>query len=162
MSTQVKGLRQALTALGKIDKEAQKEAKREMRSALKPAQADARSKVPLKPPLSGWSSTSRIGWSARARTGVQISISSKRDRAGRIRLAALVQRQAAGAIFDMAGRKSGGATASGRQLIAQLNARFGRPSRSLWPTVEQHRPQIERDLDTALRRVQDRINRELA
>jgi hypothetical protein len=63
-------------------------------------------------------------------------------------------------LFDMAG-KAGGTTPQGQRMIAALNARFGKPSRVMWPTYENH----SSDVQDAVRRIVDdlmnQVNREL-
>lgn len=63
-------------------------------------------------------------------------------------------------LFDMAG-KAGGKTKQGEQMIRVLTARFGKPSRVMWPIYEQKRPSIEdavrRIVDDLMRRVNDEM-----
>ena len=67
-----------------------------------------------------------------------IKIKQGKRRKGMVYSALLQMRQesAAGAIFEMAGRKSSGKTLSGRQFIYNLNSRNKRAGRSIYAAVD--------------------------
>jgi hypothetical protein len=72
------------------------------------------------------------------------------DRSGTIRLLTLKQTNAAGAVFDMAGRSSGGTTPQGQNMIRVLNDRFQGASRSMWKGAEAALPEIEQLVSDAI------------
>lgn len=166
----VQGVTGALTTLRKLDPEFQKQVKKDIRAAAKPLQQKAREYVPLEPPLSGFSRSwtrstggTVAGWNARGKTRnkVVIKTGGKRRSDGSYLLVAVVQTDAMGAIYDMAGRKSSGNVASGAAMIRNLNRIHG-ASRGMWPAAEQELPHIQQVVGGILDTVSARLTKELA
>ena len=166
----VQGVTGALTTLRKLDPDFQKQVKKDIRAAAKPLQQKAREYVPLKPPLSGFSRSwtrstggTVAGWNARGKTRnkVVIKTGGKRRPDGSYLLVAVVQTDAMGAIFDMAGRRSSGHTPAGQAMISNLNKIHG-ASRGMWPAAEQELPHIQQVVGGILDTVSARLTRELA
>lgn len=157
-----------------LDPELAKAYNREVYAIGRPVRDRARSLVPTEPPLSGWS-TKRAGtaawsgdraWSKRARTGITVkrgSPSGARSKAGRRPLLYLEQKDAAGAIFDMAGRSRAYTRgARGQQFNRALTERYGRPSRSLYTAVFIEKRNTTRALQSITDRVTIDVSRRLA
>ena len=102
------------------------------------------------------------GWNSRGKTRnkVVIKTGGKRRSDGSYLLVAVVQTDAMGAIYDMAGRKSSGNTPAGRAMIANLNKIHG-ASRGMWPAAEQELPAIQQVVGGILDTVSARLTKEL-
>lgn len=166
----VEGVTAALKTLRQLDAEFQKQVKKDIRAAAKPLQQKAREYVPLEPPLSGFSRSwtrstggTVAGWNARGKTRnkVVIKTGGKRRRDGTYLLVAVVQTDAMGAIYDMAGRKSSGNVASGAAMIRNLN-KIRSASRGMWPAAEQELPHVQQVVRGILDTVSARLTKELA
>lgn len=143
-SAKVTGAKDVLKALKDLDPELRKETQAEMRRAVAPMQAAARDYVPSKPPLSGWRATGRLAWTNKARTGIKTRIGGRYSKtANSWPLVTLIQSDPAGSVFDIAGRSSSGRDPRGQNLIAVLNARYGRASRSMWRAAEKTLPEVQ-------------------
>jgi len=64
-------------------------------------------------------------------------------------------------LFDMAGRGNGGLSPNGARMIAALNARYGKPSRVMWPTYEKHSGDVQDAVQRIVNDLMTRVNREL-
>lgn len=158
----VNGVAATIKELGRIDPELAKAARARLKETAAPLVAAARQLVPAPSPLSRWKAGGRIGWEAgRARSAITAKPSTAAPRGRRIKLLSVVQANPAGAVFDMAGRASGGRTPQGQAFIRNLNARYGTASRAMWRAAEQTRPQVEQALQTAVRDVEDTLSRRL-
>lgn len=62
-------------------------------------------------------------------------------------------------IFEMAGRESSGKTPQGRQMIATLTSRYGKPGRILWNAYDKNRDQVDKELVKLVERVMAAVNR---
>jgi hypothetical protein len=107
-----------------------------MKKAADPLVNEARSLVPTAKPLTNW-----YGWKggytpAKVKRGIKVSQrnTAQRTRSGQqqetIKLLSLVQTNAAGAIYDIAGRANGAGRNSegaprGRAMIEKLNEQLG-------------------------------------
>lgn len=168
MAAQVEGVRETLRELGKVDKSLRRAVGKQIRSAAAPLQAGARSKLPDSP-LSNWT-TGRYAYDAgAARSGVIIKLGGGRGPSGGggvigsasvIPLVTMQQKNAGGAVYDMAGRRSSGKSPQGRAFIAGLN-RSGQASRSMWPAAEEQRPAVEKAVVAAIRDMERVTNERL-
>lgn len=161
------GLAATLKTLRHVDPELRKQTMREMKTAAKPMQATARALFPAAEPLNNWGNW-RGGYDiSRVRSGVKVSFKGTRARnRDVIPLLTLRQVNAAGVIFDMAGRKKGKGRGSenkkrGREMIDKLNRSGADASRAMWPAAEKHLPGVRRDLERAVESMTATINREL-
>lgn len=161
LSLEVVGVKQALRDLGRLEPDARKLLQKDFKEQLRPLADRARDHLPAEPPLSGMTS-GRLAWSKKSRSGVKIATSGRNRRTGTLTVAALVNTDAAGSVFDIAGRRRSGRTAAGRVFVRQLTSRFGRPSRSLWPTAERNQDLIEQAVSDLVGRVEAELNRRLA
>lgn len=145
------GVASSITELGRIDPELAKAARVRMKEAANPMVAAARGFIPTGSPLSGMSRGKRLGWStARVRAGITAKVSTKPARNGYIPLLSVIQKNPAGAMWDMAGRRSNGNTAAGRNMVKVMQERNGGASRSMWPAAEATTLTVEENLRIAI------------
>lgn len=178
VAAEAEGLAGAIRTLGKVDGELKKQLVKEMKQAGEPLVATARALVPAASPLTNW-----YNWTtpkgreigpfipSKAKRGIKISQrnTAQRGSDGRreqtIRLLALVQTNAAGAIYDMAGRANGSGRDSegeqrGREMIKKLNS-FAESSRTLWPAAEKELSNVQQAVKDAIQALEDELNAEL-
>lgn len=187
MSVKVVGLSETLREIQKIDKEAVKEIRKDFRRIAKPAIADIRWFMPDKTPLSRMSAERKSGRLAydgrRADSRIGAYISSARPRKGATKtttsLFRIEERDPAGSIIDMAGKKSAGGNQSRRVLrngerrvlhypqtfIENLRQYGGtrfehpKPSRAMWPGVEKSLPGMVKETQKSIDDMMARLNR---
>jgi hypothetical protein len=97
---------------------------------------------------------------SKARSGVRVKVdTSKRLNRGPARpvgIVAVKQTNAAAVIFDMAGK------ATDNNLSQNLSARFGQPSRVMWPAAESLLPEVHRQMVELTNQVERFVQAELA
>ena len=181
------GIKETVDALKEFDKSAVRKFNKVINTELANAERDAHGIVrgignsQTDTPMSGWrsydaanpqrSSRGGAGWPA-WNTGTVIAGIRKTKAQGKVRrdyttsAGALVNKSAAGAIFEIAGRKSGGSSgrSQGQQFMRTLSARFKPASRLIWRVVDKDRAKIEANvkkaLDEAKAELQKHLNRE--
>ena len=181
------GIKETVDALKEFDKAAVRKFNKVINTELAGAERDAHgivrgiSNSQTDTPMSGWrtynaanprrSSRGGAGWPG-WNSGEVIAGIRKTKAQGKVRrdyttsAGALVNKSAAGAIFEIAGRKSGGtiARSSGGQFMRTLSARFKPASRLIWRVVDKDRAKIEANvkkaLDEAKAELQKHLNRE--
>ena len=171
VAAEAEGVADAIRTLGRVNKELKKELVRSMKKAADPLVNEARSLVPTAKPLTNW-----YGWKGgyvpgKVKRGIKVSQrnTAQRTRSGqqqeKIKLLSLVQTNAAGAIYDMAG-KAGGAgkgsenAARGQAMIRKLDE-SRTASRTLWPAAEKRLGDVQDAVIAAIADVEDTINREM-
>jgi hypothetical protein len=163
------GIKETLDALKAFDKDAVRRFNKVINNELTSAQNDARNSVDLisnsktNTPMSGWRTTDAInptktrggkGWPGWDREVVKAGI-KKTKAQGKVRrdyttsAGALVNESAAGAIFEVAGRRTPG-SGTGVSFINTLTQRFGFASRTIWRTVDRDKPRIVANVNQAL------------
>lgn len=157
-SIQVLGLKDALAELKRVEPTLRKELTRSIKGDAAPLVNAARALVPTGAPLSGMR-TGKFAWSAKARSGIGIKMGGK-SRGNEYTILSLRQNNGVGQIFDMAG-KAGGRSPRGEQFIANLTARYGRPSRSMWPAAERELPAVVDAVQATIQDALGEINRRL-
>lgn len=153
----------------------------ELKQAVAPVIADAKRLIPSDSPMSGWRTTAAkngrsrggAGWpawdSSRAKGGIVWRKGkpkgSNSPRIGRVAYS-LQSKDAAAAIFEIAGRRSTGKQGmshnpnAGRRFIDTLNQRHGTASRALWESWDRHRSGTNRDIVAAINKAEtDLTNR---
>ena len=183
------GIKETVDALKEFDKSAVRRFNKVINTELANAERDAHgiargiSNGKTDTPMSGWrsydaanpqrSSRGGAGWPA-WNTGTVIAGIRKTKAQGKVRrdyttsAGALINKSAAGAIFEIAGRKSGGSSgrSQGQQFMRTLSARFKPASRLIWRVVDKDRAKIEANvkqaLDEAKAELQKHLNREQA
>ena len=158
------GVKETLTALKKFDEEAVKGFNKVLSAELRGARDEARNKVDTigssqtDTPMRGWrkveptnpraSSRGGKGWPAWDSGAIKTGIVSTRAQ-GKVRAdyttsaGALLNKSAAGAIFEVGGRLGG----SG-QFRQNLNW-FGKASRLIWWSVDKNKAEINRKIEDA-------------
>ena len=178
------GIKETLDALKEFDKDAVKRFNKVINTELAGAQRDAKNLISEDPPMSGWRKTDPIkgktrggagwpGWNA----GEIKSKITKTKAQGKVRgdyttsAGALLNKSAAGAIFEVAGKKASGtkamtAQSSSGQFLRTIGNRFGKASRVVWRVVDKDRNKIEANVNRALEQakadLQKHLNRERA
>jgi hypothetical protein len=134
----VTGLRDLKRALTKVAPDLKKEMDKRIRIAIQPVRTKAQGSVPVAP-LSGWGTSgqgkwaTRLGWnSAVVRQGIKINQGAGRKKGSAVLTAWRISNMnPAGAVYELAGRKSTGDTPQARAFINGLT-RSARPSRLIW------------------------------
>lgn len=104
ISAQVVGVKEMFALLKTTDKKLVRQTQAAMRTAASPLVAQARSITPAVAPLSGWAHNGRVGWKqSDVMSGLKVSIGGARV-GTTWPLLRLVQKSAAGQIYDLAGR----------------------------------------------------------
>lgn len=165
MDIKVEGLAQMFRDLGRIDPELRKAAVKNVYAVGRIIQNDARGRVPASPPMSGWArrrgQRGRWVWTpGQTRSRIRVKVSTGSAKRDEIRLVRVIQSDAAGSIYDMAGRKSSGRSRQGQQFVRNLN-RKGRASRTMWPAAEANKDEVERALREAIDDMADTLNRRM-
>ena len=144
------GIEETLEGLKKFDKDAVKRFNKVLNDVLTDAERAARGFVKADPPMRGWKTTDPLkpkkttrggaGWPAYNQGVIQQGI-RKTKAQGKVRsdyttsAGALINNSAAGAIIEVAGRKTGG-TGTGIQFIRNLTDEIKNPSRLIWQAVD--------------------------
>lgn len=182
------GIKETLDALKEFDKDAVKRFNKVINNELAGAERDAKALISAvagynddNTPMSGWRKadaakprkTTRggAGWPGWDTAAIQTGI-VKTKAQGKVRkdyttsAGALLNKSAAGAIFEIAGKKTkaGFGGGSGAQFLRTLGNRFGKASRVVWRVVDKDKAKIEanvnRALDQAKVDLQNHLNRE--
>lgn len=157
VSVSVVGVRETLAALGELDPKLKRATLAEMRKAAGPMTAAISAALPSDAPLSGMS-RGRLAWGpddtkAVAKTG------GRKSRARNSWPLLTVRAVGAGAsLFDMSGKGSRGKTPSGATMIGALTARYGAPSRAVWPAAEQAAPAVNAAVERAVDKAAADVN----
>ena len=126
-----------------------------------------RSDVPLTPPLSGFANKSKTQWKKNEPKNIKVKIDTRRARNRNMAKGAQyeslgvvkIRAMSAGlSVFDMAG-KNGAKTTRGEAMVQALQARFGNPSRIMWPNAEKHAEEVEVNLEAVVRKVEREYKR---
>lgn len=169
------GLDETLSALEAFDKQAVKAFNKVINTELGKAKDNARALVPRETPMSGWKTTDPIkprkstrggmGWPAWDYSSIAGGIVSTKAQ-GRVsrnyktNAGALKNTYSAGAIFEVAGRKTSG-NGTGVKFIENLNKRFGKASRLIWNVVDKDGDNIRKNVAQALEDAKKRLQAEL-
>jgi len=152
LRTEFVGAADAIKALRKIDPDLRKQFTKDVKQIAQPIVSAAQNAYPAEY-LSGmtrkWAPRGRpiMPYSQKkARSGVQARVDTKR---GATAVIAVVQRDAAATIIDMAGKRNA-------NPLATALDRFGKPSRVMWRAYER----TSLDIQFELRQLIDKINRE--
>ena len=158
----ISGIKETIESLKKFDKDAARRLNKVINDELGLAESAARAKVTDAPPMSGWRTVPAAkgrtrggqGWPAWEPTAIRQGIKKTRVE-GKVRsdyttsAGALVQKTAAGAIWEVAGRRSGG-SGTGRNMIGVLNDRFKGASRGIWAVVDKDADKIRNNVRKAI------------
>lgn len=177
LDVQIFGVRDALAELRTIDPKARSAAVREVKRDLAGLLEPARKTYPATTGLRGWSRGGRLGYDeAKVRAGVQVVVGGRTPKgAKRFPIVTIVQKNAGGALFSLAGMQKGAQSVRGKkdrlgrpyskeQSIAFLNAvtaENGRAQRGLWKAREEIRDSAGESIGVALDKVTKQVNRRL-
>lgn len=139
MDVVVYGYKDTMKALRSISPDVAKQFTKEIRDAITPVQTLARSKVPQQA-MRNWDDrgsglwSDRLGYNAaKIRRGISIRQGGRGRRGTGVSVGwKLTNKNAAGAIFEIAGRKSSGRTLAAIAFRSKLSYEGGRPSRLIW------------------------------
>ena len=155
--TEFVGVADAIKALRRIDPDLRKQFTRDVKQITRPIVTAAQNSYPEEY-LSGmtrrWAPRGRPVFPyepRKARSGVQTKVDTRRDARAVI---AVIQRDAAASIIDMAGKRNG-------NPLATALDRFGKPSRVMWPAAERNQSAVERELSDAVTAVMRQVSEEL-
>ena len=170
------GIKETLDALKAFDKDAVKRFNKVINSELSGAETEARGLVKDKPPMSGWRKSDPAkgrtrggaGWPGWDASKIQGGI-VKTKAQGKVRgnyttsAGALLNKSAAGAIFEVAGRKTKGSAGrtSGAQFLRTIGNRFGKASRLIWRVVDKDSDRIQANVKKALDEAKAELNKHL-
>jgi hypothetical protein len=173
------GIKETLDALKQFDKNAVKRFNKVINTELAGAERDAKGLITEDPPMSGWRKADAArgktrggagwpGWNA----GEIKSKITKTKAQGKVRgdyttsAGALLNKSAAGAIFEVAGRQASGtkkmfAQTSSGQFLRTLENRFKKASRVVWRVVDKDRSRIEANVARALEQAKADLQKHL-
>ena len=172
------GIKETLDALKEFDKDAVKRFNKVINTELAGAQRDAKNLIDEDPPMSGWRKSDAAkptktrggaGWPGWNAGEIKSKITKTRAE-GKVRkgdfttsAGALLNKSAAGAIFEVAGRKTkaGFGGGSSQQFLRTLGNRFGKASRVVWRVVDKDRARIQANVAKALNDAEKQLQREL-
>lgn len=151
------GVKETLRELNKMEPELAKQIKKDVKQITASVVADAKSAVPGTV-ISGFSRNWQGGRltpfsSENVRKSIGTRFSNRKR--GAVAVFAVVMKSPIGEVFDMAGRSSA------NNLASQLENRFGRASRIMWPAYERNQGQVEQDLQTVVDVIQRETNSRL-
>jgi len=167
------GLKEALRELNKIDKVARRQITKDYQEIVSPVITEARVLTPTKPPLSGM----QYSWKPGGRAGVFPWQDNKSDRAMKAFVSGKKPRSFGGftsglatfgirwnhpdaLVVEMSGRGPV-PTERGRQMVAELSARYGMPGRFLWKAYLRHQDDVlanvEKLIKDVMRQIEDRL-----
>jgi uncharacterized protein YfaP (DUF2135 family) len=174
------GIKETLDALKEFDKDAVKRFNKVINTELAGAERDAKGLIDEDPPMSGWRKADAIrgktrggagwpGWNA----GEIKSKITKTKAQGKVRkgdyttsAGALLNKSAAGAIFEVAGRQASGtkkmfAQTSSGQFLRTLENRFKKASRVVWRVVDKDKDRIQANVARALEQAKADLQKHL-
>lgn len=137
LTVQTEGVRHALAELRRIDPTLQRQARADLKAAGSKLTARPKANYPLTPPLDNWSTRGRLGYSpGRVRAGVQAVVGGRVPRGSTVApVITIVQRNAGGALYDIAGLRGGSrgnGSPQGQAFIRNLDGKYGPAQRGLW------------------------------
>lgn len=177
LTVNVLGLRETLRALDQMDGRSRRGVRNELRNVADKVATSGQSRVNPQG-LSGWGRW-KGGYDARIiRSGIRVTtVTQKRHGSYERSYVAVLNSTAAGAIWEVAGRKSKGrlprrrtragrviGRGNGRAFVAAIKARDGEASRTVWRAFDQAdktyiRENFWRLMERESRRTQSQINR---
>lgn len=178
------GIKETIDALKEFDKDAVKRFNKVINSELASAETSSRIIVSrvnnthgTGTPMSGWrqnnatkptSTRGGAGWPgwnpAEIAAGIVKTKAQRRVRGDYTTSAgALLNKSAAGAIFEVAGRKTKGSAdrTSAAQFMRTLTNRFGKASRAIWSVVDKDAARIQKNVANALEEAKKELNSHL-
>jgi hypothetical protein len=162
----IKGIAPTLRELAAVDKKLAAELRKELYAAAQPVANKAKELVP-DPALSGWTKTDwprdGVRWdTVKVRKGIRVAArTTSRRKFVTSNWVGILNTDAAGAIYELAGRRNGNNPLD----RALRNKGLGGASRLVWRAWDAVGPEtqrkIERDLERAITRIESEANRRL-
>jgi len=166
------GLKDDLRVLQELDKKLRRQITKDFALIVEKPVQDAKRNVPQKPPLSGmaWQWKTRSGfemfpWNGNlGQQGIKPFVSGKKPKTFQgvtknLAVFGIRWSNARATVLDMS---RNGATDRGTSMIRQLNQRFGKASRIMWPAYEKHKIDVENEVRTlvdSVAKTADRLTR---
>ena len=159
-TTEIYGLKQALAELQKIDSKTKFKAVNQIKAGGAAMVQEVGARYPDMPPLPGMAPTrkggARLAYDPKkVRKGVQIQVGG-RARNGSSPLVTLIQKDAGGALFDIAGLRD-----QSSQFVKKLDLGFGKAQRGMWRARAYIYGQATKDILAAIEQVLAQVNRNL-
>ena len=162
VSTEVYGIKSAIKELKKIDPIYRKQLDKDAAQIAQPVVDAAKSAYPVEF-LSGmqfkWSQKGKVKFpytQKAAQRGVQVKVDTSKKNKGTI---VITQKNPAAALIDMAGKGEGKGTRG--ENFVRLMAKFGSPSRIMWPAYDAKAPQIEQNIADLVETIMEKVNRNI-
>lgn len=162
----IKGIQPTLRELAAVDKKLAAELRKQLYQAAQPVAAKAKELVP-DPALSGWTRSDwprdGVRWNTtEVRKGIRVAVRTTMRRKFLVsNWIGILNMSAAGAIYELAGRRNGNNPLD----KALKNKGLGQASRLVWRAWDAIGPEtqrsIARDLDRAIARIESEANRRL-
>jgi hypothetical protein len=158
--TEISGLKAALVELGKLDSKTKFKAMNKIKAAGAEMVNEVSNRYPEQLPLSGMAPSKKGGTRLaydvkKVRKGVTIQVGG-RSKNGNIPLVTLIQKNAGGAFFDLAGLRDGGS-----QFVKDLDGRYGKAQRGMWRSRAYIYGQATKDILDAIQEVMAQVNRKI-
>jgi mRNA-degrading endonuclease RelE of RelBE toxin-antitoxin system len=158
--TEISGLKAALVELGKLDSKTKFKAMNKIKAAGADMVNEVSNRYPEQLPLSGMAPSKKGGTRLaydvkKVRKGVTIQVGG-RSKNGNIPLVTLIQKNAGGAFFDLAGLRDGGS-----QFVKDLDGRYGKAQRGMWRSRAYIYGQATKDILDAIQEVMAQVNRKI-
>jgi len=159
-STEIYGLKAALAELNKLDSKTKFQAVNKIKASGSEMVNRVSATYPDKAPLSGMApgrkTAGRLSYDPKkVRKGVTIQVGGRSVK-GTIPLVTLTQKNAGGAIFDIAGLRD-----SSSVFVRNLNAYYGKAQRGMWREAKFIYGQATQDILKAIEEVLASVNRKL-
>ena len=159
-STEIYGLKAALAELGKLDSKTKFKAINQIKSSGATMVERVKETYPPVAPLSGMRPSKKGGTRlaynpTNVRKGVNIQVGGRRQGTS-IPLVTLIQKDAGGALFDIAGLRD-----NSSQFVSYLNNTNGLPQRGMWRERSYIYGQATQDILQAIEQVLAQVNRKL-
>jgi hypothetical protein len=170
----IEGVKETLKVLNKFDSTLRKQFNNQFKEAVQPTVEAAKANVPSQPPLSGWERNwkGKPLWDGEKEDRrIRLKINTRRVRLKTIERgmvydnvgAIVVQATGRGlAVFDMAGRRGEPSTVRGDLMVKNLNDRWRKASRAMWPAAEETQDQVTRNCIPIVKRAELEAQRLLA
>jgi hypothetical protein len=170
-SLELVGVKEALRELNKMDKKARLQITRDYKAIVSPIIQEAQAATPVKPPLSGmeysWKPGGRAGvfpWQDnKSDRSMKAFVSGKRPRVHGPFVSGLTTfgirwTNPDALVIEMSG-KGPVPTAKGKQMVADLNRRYGLPGRFLWKAYLRHEDKVIAGVQEIISDLMRQVNR---
>lgn len=170
------GIREALAELREVSPKARRQATQQVKAAASGLLAPARAQYPAAVKLKGWSRKGRVGYDgAKVAQGVQVLVGGRTPKgADRFPIVTIVQKNAGGALFSLAGMEQGKFSVKGKDRLGRpytraqsvafmnkLNAEHAKAQRGLWKARKEISDLAGEEILVALDKVASSVNRKL-